>query len=44
MVYSCPTPIGRTTVEAIMLAPPLIISDAELDEAAAIVADALTAL
>ncbi len=31
MIYSCPTPIGATTIEAVMLAPPLTIADAELD-------------
>jgi adenosylmethionine-8-amino-7-oxononanoate aminotransferase len=43
MVYSCPTPIGRTTVQAIMLAPPLVISDAEIEEACAIVGEAIAA-
>ncbi len=32
MVYSCPTPIVNLHMDAIMLAPPLIISDAEIDE------------
>ena len=31
MIYSCPTPIGATTIEAVMLAPPLTIADAEID-------------
>jgi taurine--2-oxoglutarate transaminase len=44
MVYACPTPIGATTLEAVMLAPPLTISDEELDEVVAILADALEAL
>jgi adenosylmethionine-8-amino-7-oxononanoate aminotransferase len=43
MIYSCPTPLGATTIEAVMLAPPLTISDAELDEIVAILGDALTA-
>ena len=28
MIYSCPTPFGRRTIEAVMLAPPLIIGAA----------------
>jgi adenosylmethionine-8-amino-7-oxononanoate aminotransferase len=43
MIYSCPTPMGVTTVEAVMLAPPLTIADAELEEAADILGDALAA-
>ncbi|MDX6599797.1 MAG: hypothetical protein QOE87_3684, partial [Gaiellales bacterium] len=43
MIYSCPTPLGASTIEAVMLAPPLTISDAELDEIVAILGDALTA-
>ena len=43
MIYSCPTPIGATTIEAVMLAPPLTIADAELDEIVAILGDALAA-
>ncbi len=41
MIYSCPTPLGATTIEAVMLAPPLTIADAELDRVVAILADAL---
>ncbi len=43
MIYACPTPMGATTLEAVMLAPPLTITDAELDEVVAILADALAA-
>ena len=43
MIYSCPTPLGATTIEAVMLAPPLTIADAELDEIVAILGDALAA-
>jgi 4-aminobutyrate aminotransferase-like enzyme len=32
MIYSCPTPIVNRHMDAVMLAPPLIISDAEIDE------------
>ena len=34
MVYACPTPIENEHMDAILLAPPLIISDAEVDELA----------
>ena len=43
MIYACPTPMGTSTLEAVMLAPPLTIADAELDEVVAILADALAA-
>ena len=43
MIYACPTPMGATTIEAVMLAPPLTITDAELDEVVAILGDALAA-
>ena len=36
MIYACATPLGATTIEAVMLAPPLTIADAELDEVVAI--------
>ncbi len=32
MIYSCPTPFGRRTIESVMLAPPLIIGAADVDE------------
>jgi len=32
LIYSCPTPLGRRTVEAVMLAPPLIVDEADVDE------------
>jgi adenosylmethionine-8-amino-7-oxononanoate aminotransferase len=31
MIYSCPTPLGRRTIEAVMLAPPLTVTAAEVD-------------
>jgi adenosylmethionine-8-amino-7-oxononanoate aminotransferase len=34
MVYACPTPTENEHMDAILLAPPLIISDAEVDELA----------
>ena len=43
MIYACPTPMGATTIEAVMLAPPLTIADSELDEVVAILGDALAA-
>ena len=43
MIYACPTPMGATTIEAVMLAPPLTIADGELDEVVAILGDALAA-
>ena len=43
MIYSCPTPMGVTTIEAVMLAPPLTIADEEVDEIAGILGEALAA-
>ena len=34
MIYACPTPVGNEHMDAVLLAPPLVISDAELDELA----------
>ncbi len=34
MIYSCPTPVGTEQMDALLLAPPLIITDAEIDETA----------
>jgi adenosylmethionine-8-amino-7-oxononanoate aminotransferase len=31
MIYSCPTPVLNRMMDAVLLAPPLIITDAELD-------------
>jgi adenosylmethionine-8-amino-7-oxononanoate aminotransferase len=42
MIYSCPTPVGTERMDALMLAPPLVISDAEIDETAARLDSALT--
>ena len=42
MIYSCPTPVGTEHMDALMLAPPLVISDAEIDETAARLDVALT--
>jgi adenosylmethionine-8-amino-7-oxononanoate aminotransferase len=32
MIYACPTPVGTEHMDALLLAPPLIVSEAELDE------------
>ena len=32
MIYGCPTPVGNEHMDAVLLAPPLIIADAEIDE------------
>ena len=32
MIYSCPTPVVNRMMDAVLLAPPLIITDDELDE------------
>ena len=34
MIYGCPTPVGNEHMDALLLAPPLIVTDAELDEIA----------
>jgi adenosylmethionine-8-amino-7-oxononanoate aminotransferase len=44
MIYSCPTPLGRRTIEAVMLAPPLIVDEADIDEILARLADSLREL
>jgi adenosylmethionine-8-amino-7-oxononanoate aminotransferase len=32
MIYSCPTPVLNETMDAVMLAPPLVIEHGEIDE------------
>ena len=44
MIYSCPTPLGRRTVEAVMLAPPLVVDDADVDAILDRLADAVADL
>jgi adenosylmethionine-8-amino-7-oxononanoate aminotransferase len=34
MIYSCPTPVGIEQMDALLLAPPLIVSEPEIDEIA----------
>jgi adenosylmethionine-8-amino-7-oxononanoate aminotransferase len=42
MIYSCPTPVGTEQMDALMLAPPLILTDDEVDEIASRLDAALT--
>ena len=44
MIYSCPTPLGRRVIEAVMLAPPLIVDEGDIDQILARFQDALGAL
>jgi len=44
MIYSCPTPLGRRTIEAVMLAPPLIVDESDIDEILERLADAVRKL
>jgi 4-aminobutyrate aminotransferase-like enzyme len=44
MIYSCPTPLGRRMIEAVMLAPPLIVDEADIDEILERLADAVRKL
>jgi adenosylmethionine-8-amino-7-oxononanoate aminotransferase len=34
MIYSCPTPVGNEHMDALLLAPPLIVSEREIDQIA----------
>jgi adenosylmethionine-8-amino-7-oxononanoate aminotransferase len=42
MIYACPTPIINQHMDAVMLAPPLIISDPEIDEMLGLLEAAVT--
>jgi len=44
MIYSCPTPLGGRVIEAVMLAPPLIVSERDVDEILDRLAGAVAAL
>ena len=44
MIYPCPTPLGHRTIEAILLAPPLIVDEADIDEILARLAASLREL
>ncbi len=34
MIYACPTPVGNEHMDALLLAPPLIVSESEIDQIA----------
>ena len=44
MIYSCPTPLGERVIEAVMLAPPLTIDEADVDEIVSRLGDAVNEL
>jgi adenosylmethionine-8-amino-7-oxononanoate aminotransferase len=44
MIYSCPTPLGRRTIEAVALAPPLMVTEADIDTICERLADAVSDL
>ena len=41
MVYACPTPINGVVIEAVLLAPPLVVTPGDVDEILARFADAI---
>lgn len=41
MIYSCPTPLGNRVIEAVLLAPPLVIDETDVDLIVDRLADAL---
>jgi 4-aminobutyrate aminotransferase-like enzyme len=44
MIYSCPTPVVNRQMDAVLLAPPLIISDDEIAETLQVLDAALAAV
>ena len=44
MIYSCPTPIGNEHMDALLLAPPLIVTEQEIDDIAELLDGTLTAV
>jgi len=44
MIYSCPTPVGTEHMDALLLAPPLTVTEAEIDEIAALLDETLAAV
>jgi adenosylmethionine-8-amino-7-oxononanoate aminotransferase len=44
MIYSCPTPVGNEHMDALLLAPPLIVSEQEIDDVAELLDGALGAV
>jgi len=41
MIYPCPTPVGTEQMDALLLAPPLTVTEAEIDEIATLVDETL---
>jgi adenosylmethionine-8-amino-7-oxononanoate aminotransferase len=44
MIYSCPTPVGNEHMDALLLAPPLIVSEQEIDDIAELLDGTLAAV
>jgi adenosylmethionine-8-amino-7-oxononanoate aminotransferase len=44
MIYPCPTPVGTEHMDALLLAPPLTVTEAEIDEIAALLDETLAAV
>jgi len=44
MIYPCPTPVGTEQMDALLLAPPLTVTEAEIDEIATLVDETLAAV
>jgi len=44
MIYPCPTPVGTEQMDALLLAPPLTVTEAEIDEIAALLDETLAAV
>jgi hypothetical protein len=44
MIYPCPTPVGTEQMDALLLAPPLVITDDEIDAVAEMLDETLAAV
>jgi adenosylmethionine-8-amino-7-oxononanoate aminotransferase len=44
MIYPCPTPVGTEQMDALLLAPPLTVTEAEIDEIAALLDETLASV
>jgi len=44
MIYSCPTPVGTEHMDALLLAPPLVVSEAEIETVAELLDASLEAV
>jgi adenosylmethionine-8-amino-7-oxononanoate aminotransferase len=44
MIYSCPTPVGNEHMDALLLAPPLIVTEREIDDIAELLDGTLAAV